>query len=180
MKLRGMMAAAAVIGLAGCASRPNAPAAEAADKYVGEWRSNEGVFVNCFRREDDVYVLRSNRSGEDRMTEGELIDIEGTMMLKVKVYEPAKEEAEKGMVPLYIFGVLSQKGDVLKHTPIRAAWLAKAMREHDAGQFVGTNQAMPGTGVGIAPDWPTMEHILRDAVTEEGALGGTETFVRVK
>ena len=164
----------------GCASTTNGPRVAAAEKYVGEWKSAEGVFVNCFRRADDVYVLRSNRSGVDRVTEGELIDVEGTVMLKVKVYEPTGEEAAKGMVPLYIFGVLSQKGDVLKHTPIRAAWLAKAMREHGEGQYIGTNQAVPGTGVGITPDWPTMEHLLRDAVTEEGALGGTETFERVK
>lgn len=177
---RPILLAVPALLLASCASNPNAPSPSDADRYVGEWRGADGVFVNCFRREDDVYVLRSNRSGVDRVTEGELIDVEGTMMLRVKVYDPPADEAAKGMVPLYHFGVLSVKNNAMHHTPIRADWLAKAMREHDAGQFVGTSQITPGTGVGIAPDWPAMEHILRDAVTEDGALGATETFERVR
>lgn len=177
MKALTLLALPAAALLACCASTSPTPDA---DRYVGQWRSADGVFVNCFRREDDVYVLRSNRSGVDRVTEGDLIDVEGTTMLRVKVYDPPAEDAARGMVPLYHFGVLSVKDGRLQHTPIRADWLARAMRDHDAGQYVGTAQAVPATGVGITPDWSAMEHILRDAVTEQGALGATESFDRVQ
>ncbi|XVJ60304.1 MAG: hypothetical protein HEQ23_13270 [Tepidisphaera sp.] len=165
---------------AGCASGPTAPDAGVADKYVGEWRSANSVFVSCFRRPDSTYILRSNRSGKERSSEGELIDVEGTMMVKVKVFEPNAEELSRGRVPLYQFGVLELSDSRLKYTPVRSAWLASTMRSHGLGEAVGGESATPGAGVGMPAEWSDLEHILRDAVTEDGALEPTESFEKVK
>jgi len=165
---------------AGCASGPSVPTSEVADKYVGEWRSANDVFVNCFRSPDSTYVLRSNRSGRERSSEGELIDVEGTMMVKVRVFEPNTEELSSGKIPLYQFGVLKLVDSRLRYTPVRSDWLASTMRSHGLGGSVGTETVARGVGVGIPPEWSDLEHILRDAVTQDGALETTESFEKVK
>lgn len=170
--------------LPGCASTPNAPDAQIASKYLGRWESltdgAQGIYVSVTQEPDGRFVLRSNRSGKDRESQGELIDVEGTMMCRIKVFTPTPEQAANGAVPLYHFGVLRTEGDRLLHTPIRADWLADAIGEHGHGRYVSTSNIAQGTGVAVAADWDELEHILRDAVTQDGALGTTEEFARVK
>jgi hypothetical protein len=168
----------------GCASTPDAPNAQLASKYLGRWESlsegASGIDVSVSQEPDGRFVLRSNRSGKDRESQGGLIDAEGTMMCRIKVFTPAPEQAANAAVPLYHFGVLPIGGDRLLNTPIRPDWLESTIAQHGLGRYIRTTDLAPGTGVAVATDWDAMEHILRDAVTQDGALGPTEEFSHAK
>lgn len=184
MNVQQLLAAASLTILAACASnppiesRPQAPAVVA--KFVGEWESTPGVFAVVTAEPSGNFHIHSNRSGTDRETVGELIDVDGVTLVQVRVFTPTKGDAANGAVPLYVFGQLNLKGDALQYTAIKADWLAQAIERRHKGTYVATGQIEPRTGVAIVGNWGEMEAILREALSDPQAMGTTEVFKRVK
>ncbi|MCC6677842.1 MAG: hypothetical protein IT436_11910 [Phycisphaerales bacterium] len=178
------LCALCVLFSSGCAAPQPARLSRAVgDPYIGEWRSDGGVTVRIFAdAQHDHYHVTSNRSGHERSTEGQVIDIDGTAVAMNKVYEPTDAERARGAVPLYLFGILNLRDGELKHTPIRAEWLQQAITaEHDRdARYIDSSSVSKGTGVGIVEDWDDMEEILRRAISSAEATGPTEVFHRVK
>lgn len=178
--LFGVLCTVCVLFCSACAAPQPARLSRAiGDPYVGEWRSSAGVDVRVFHdARHDHYHVTSNRSGEDRSTEGQVIDIDGTAVAMNKVYEPTEEQRAQGAVPLYLFGILNLKDGELWHTPIRPDWLQRQLST--GGIYIDSSAVSPGSGVGIVKDWDDMEEILRKAISSPDATGATEVFRRVK
>lgn len=177
-----LVAATTPVLLWSCAaSGPTAAKPALADPYVGDWRSDEGVTVSI--RHDatpDQYRITSNRSGATRDTEGTVIDIDGTAVAMIKVFDPTEDQRKTGAVPLYLFGILNREGDTLRHTPIRPEWLRQQINSRAGARYIDSSSVSQGTGVGVVSDWGDMEDILRKAMSSKDATGQTEVFKRVK
>ena len=184
MNVRTALATISIAFTLGCSSsmpvesRPPTPAV--VSKFVGKWEGSPGVSAVVTTDSTGNFHIHSNRSGKDRETVGELIDIDGTTVVKVCVYTPTKGEYAKGAVPLYVFGQLGLHGDTLEYTPIKAEWLAEAMKKRSNGTYVSTSNIEPHTGVAVVSNWAEMEAILREALSDPKAVGPQETFKRVK
>lgn len=177
-----VLGALCVLCSSGCtAPQPARLSRAAGDPYVGEWRSEAGVDVRIFHdAQQEHYHLTINQSGQERYREGEVIDIDGTAIAMVKVFDPTSEERARGAVPLYHFGILNLDDGTLRHTPIRADWLERTVRARREGRYIDSSSVSQGTGVGIVGDWPDMEEILRRAISSADATGPTEVFRRSK
>lgn len=151
------------------------------DRYVGQWRSDSGATVSIQPAADGNYLVTVNRTGQDRLGQSRLIDVDGTPVVMVKLVEPTSKEREAGSVPVYHFGILTaQAGNTLRHTPIRPEWLRDTIHGKGQARYIDSSSVAQGTGLAVVEDWNAMETILRKAISSPDATGETEVFRRVK